>query len=186
VPFLPLLLIYGAFLLNGFIYRGSMTFMPSLIEEEVHVHLLGIDEGPRRLADDARSWPEAGQYLWGAIGCPAEGLAVVIVVTSCRRFRRPDRIRWRQRHSSCSSASAPAGVQRSAGGVRRARWAGAGISFFLSFASNHRATFSACSPKPGDRISLLGQRHCSPDSSLVIRPVQMAAVRPAWPNPGIE
>lgn len=43
-PLLPLTLIFAAFLLNGFIYRGSMTFLPTLIEEEVHIRFLGIDE----------------------------------------------------------------------------------------------------------------------------------------------
>jgi MFS family permease len=32
---LPLILIYTAFIVNGFIYRGSITFMPTLIEEEI-------------------------------------------------------------------------------------------------------------------------------------------------------
>ena len=41
---LPLLLVYVVFVLNGFIYRGSFTFLPAHIEENVHISILGIDE----------------------------------------------------------------------------------------------------------------------------------------------
>lgn len=38
---LPLILIYTAFIVNGFIYRGSITFMPTLLQEEVTFSLFG-------------------------------------------------------------------------------------------------------------------------------------------------
>lgn len=41
---LPLLLVYVVFVLNGFIYRGSLTFLPAHIEEHLHITFLGIDE----------------------------------------------------------------------------------------------------------------------------------------------
>ncbi|HJN93852.1 MAG TPA: MFS transporter, partial [Dehalococcoidia bacterium] len=36
-----LLLVYGAFVISGFIYRGSLTFIPAHIEEEVSISLFG-------------------------------------------------------------------------------------------------------------------------------------------------
>lgn len=42
--FLPLLLVYGVFILNGFVYRGSITFLPTHIEDHVHVSWFGADE----------------------------------------------------------------------------------------------------------------------------------------------
>ena len=36
-----LLLVYGAFVISGFIYRGSLTFIPAPIEEEVSIALFG-------------------------------------------------------------------------------------------------------------------------------------------------
>ncbi len=41
---LPLLLVYGVFVLNGFIYRGSLTFLPLHIEETLSVSWFGLDE----------------------------------------------------------------------------------------------------------------------------------------------
>jgi predicted MFS family arabinose efflux permease len=41
---LPLLLVYLVFVLNGFIYRGSLTFLPAHIEGNLHISFLGIDE----------------------------------------------------------------------------------------------------------------------------------------------
>ena len=41
---LPLLLVYGVFVLNGFVYRGSLTFLPLHIEETLHVSWFGLDE----------------------------------------------------------------------------------------------------------------------------------------------
>ena len=41
---LPLLLVYGVFVLNGFVYRGSLTFLPTHIEENVHLSWFGLDE----------------------------------------------------------------------------------------------------------------------------------------------
>jgi MFS family permease len=43
-PFLPLLLVYGVFVLNGFVYRGSLTFLPVHIEDSVSVSWFGLDE----------------------------------------------------------------------------------------------------------------------------------------------
>ena len=42
--FLPLLLVYGVFVLNGFVYRGSLTFLPKHIEDHLHVSWFGLDE----------------------------------------------------------------------------------------------------------------------------------------------
>ena len=41
---LPLLLVYGVFVLNGFVYRGSLTFLPAHLEERLHVSWFGLDE----------------------------------------------------------------------------------------------------------------------------------------------
>ena len=43
-PFLPLLLVYGVFVLNGFVYRGSLTFLPTHLEERLHISWFGLDE----------------------------------------------------------------------------------------------------------------------------------------------
>ncbi|MEX0785084.1 MAG: MFS transporter, partial [Dehalococcoidia bacterium] len=40
----PLLLVYGVFVLNGFVYRGSLTFLPTHIEENLHISWFGLDE----------------------------------------------------------------------------------------------------------------------------------------------
>jgi MFS family permease len=40
---LPLLLVYAVFILNGFIYRGSLTFLPLHIEESTNISWFGID-----------------------------------------------------------------------------------------------------------------------------------------------
>ena len=42
--FLPLLLVYGVFVLNGFVYRGSITFLPTHLEERLHISWFGLDE----------------------------------------------------------------------------------------------------------------------------------------------
>ena len=42
--FLPLLLVYGVFILNGFVYRGSLTFLPVHLEERLHISWFGLDE----------------------------------------------------------------------------------------------------------------------------------------------
>ena len=69
VSIAALVLIYMAYLLNGFIYRGSMTFMPTLIEEQVHIHILGIDETALAgsLTTLALLTGGAGQYLGGSL-----------------------------------------------------------------------------------------------------------------------
>ena len=69
VSIAALVLIYMAYLLNGFIYRGSMTFMPTLIEEQVHIHILGIDEAALAgsLTTLALLTGGAGQYLGGSL-----------------------------------------------------------------------------------------------------------------------
>lgn len=43
-PLLPLLLVYSVFILNGFVYRGSLTFLPLHIEQRLHVSWFGLDE----------------------------------------------------------------------------------------------------------------------------------------------
>lgn len=42
--FLPLLLVYGVFVINGFVYRGSLTFLPTHIEDHLDVSWFGLDE----------------------------------------------------------------------------------------------------------------------------------------------
>lgn len=41
---LPLLLVYGIFVMNGFVYRGSLTFLPLHIEEQLSISWFGLDE----------------------------------------------------------------------------------------------------------------------------------------------
>lgn len=69
VALLPLLLVYLAFVLNGFIYRGSITFLPTHIEEQVHVSALGIDEETLAgyLTTVALLMGAVGQYFGGSI-----------------------------------------------------------------------------------------------------------------------
>lgn len=69
VALAALAFIYMAFLLNGFIYRGSMTFLPTLIEEQVHVHILGINETALAgsLTTLALLTGGVGQYLGGRL-----------------------------------------------------------------------------------------------------------------------
>ena len=74
---MPLFLVYGVFVLNGFIYRGSITFLPAHIEENVHISVLGINE--------AALAGSAGQYFGGSLSqrhvlerlAPPMALAVV-------------------------------------------------------------------------------------------------------------
>ncbi len=40
----PLMLVYAVFILNGFIYRGSLTFLPVHLEERLNVSWFGLDE----------------------------------------------------------------------------------------------------------------------------------------------
>lgn len=42
--FLPLFLVYGVFVLNGFVYRGSITFLPTHLENHLHISWFGLDE----------------------------------------------------------------------------------------------------------------------------------------------
>ena len=65
----PLLLVYGVSVLNGFIYRGSMTFLPAHIEEHVHVSLLGINQGALAgsLTTVALLSGSVGQYFGGSL-----------------------------------------------------------------------------------------------------------------------
>ncbi len=64
---LPLLLIYVVFVLNGFIYRGSLTFLPAHIEEHLHIRFLGIDEAAlaSSLTTVALLAGAVGQYAGG-------------------------------------------------------------------------------------------------------------------------
>ena len=41
---LPLLLVYGVFVLNGFVYRGSLTFLPAHLEGRLNISWFGLDE----------------------------------------------------------------------------------------------------------------------------------------------
>jgi MFS family permease len=66
---LPLVLVYTAYTLNGFIYRGSFTFLPAHIEENVHISVLGINEGALAgsLTTLALLTGCVGQYLGGTL-----------------------------------------------------------------------------------------------------------------------
>jgi len=85
--FTPLLLVYGVSVLNGFIYRGSMTFLPAHIEEHVHISVLGINQAALAgsLTTVALLAGSAGQYFGGSLSqrhvlerlAPPMALAVV-------------------------------------------------------------------------------------------------------------
>ena len=66
---LPLLLVYLVFVLNGFIYRGSLTFLPAHMEENLHVSILGIDEAAlaSTLTTLALLAGAGGQYFGGSM-----------------------------------------------------------------------------------------------------------------------
>lgn len=66
---LPLMLIYVIFVLNGFIYRGSLTFLPAHIEGNLHLSILGIDEAAMAssLTTVALLAGAAGQYFGGSM-----------------------------------------------------------------------------------------------------------------------
>jgi predicted MFS family arabinose efflux permease len=66
---MPLFLVYGVFVLNGFIYRGSITFLPAHIEENVHISILGINEAALAgsLTTVALLAGSAGQYFGGSL-----------------------------------------------------------------------------------------------------------------------
>lgn len=66
---LPLFLVYAIFVLNGFIYRGSITFLPTHIEENVHVSFLGLDEAwlASSLVTVALLGGAAGQLFGGVL-----------------------------------------------------------------------------------------------------------------------
>lgn len=84
VAIAALVLIYLAYILNGFIYRGSITFLPTLIEEQVHIRFLGIDEAALAgsLTTLALLTGGVGQYLGGSLSdrVAPERLAPVIAV----------------------------------------------------------------------------------------------------------
>ena len=83
----PLLLVYGVSVLNGFIYRGSMTFLPAHIQENVHISILGINEAALAgsLTTVALLAGSVGQYFGGSLSqhhalerlAPPMALAVV-------------------------------------------------------------------------------------------------------------
>jgi MFS family permease len=66
---LPLLLVYLVFVLNGFIYRGSLTFLPAHVEENLHISILGIDEAAfaSTLTTVALLAGAGGQYFGGSM-----------------------------------------------------------------------------------------------------------------------
>ena len=68
-PYPPLFLVYGVFVLNGFIYRGSLTFLPVHIEERLHVSWFGLDEAwlASSLITLALLAGAAGQLFGGAL-----------------------------------------------------------------------------------------------------------------------
>ena len=65
----PLLLVYGVSVLNGFIYRGSLTFLPAHIQENVHISILGINEAALAgsLTTVALLAGSVGQYFGGSL-----------------------------------------------------------------------------------------------------------------------
>jgi MFS family permease len=83
----PLFLVYGVSVLNGFIYRGSMTFLPAHIQENVHISILGINEAALAgsLTTVALLAGSVGQYFGGSLSqrhvlerlAPPMALAVV-------------------------------------------------------------------------------------------------------------
>ena len=84
LPLLPLALIIGAFVMNGFIYRGSMTFLPTLIKEQVHVNVFGLNQAALAgsLTTFALLTGGVGQYLGGRFSdrLPLERFALQITV----------------------------------------------------------------------------------------------------------
>ncbi len=66
---LALFLVYAVFVLNGFVYRGSMTFLPLHIEEHVHISFLGLDEAALAgsLTTLALLAGAAGQFFGGVL-----------------------------------------------------------------------------------------------------------------------
>ena len=70
--------------MNGFIYRGSMTFLPTLIKEQVHVNVLGINQAALAgsLTTFALLTGGIGQYLGGRLSdrVPLERLALQITI----------------------------------------------------------------------------------------------------------
>jgi len=70
--------------MNGFIYRGSMTFLPTLIKEQVHLNVLGLDQAALAgsLTTFALLTGGIGQYLGGRLSdrVPLERLALQITV----------------------------------------------------------------------------------------------------------
>ncbi|MBI2305284.1 MAG: MFS transporter [Chloroflexi bacterium] len=66
---IPLLAVYAAFTLNGFIFRGTMTFLPAYMAERISFSILNID--PVALAGSLASLAlmcgVVGQYLGGAL-----------------------------------------------------------------------------------------------------------------------
>jgi MFS family permease len=82
--FAVLFLVYGIFLANGFVYRGSLTFLPTHIEESVHVSVLGLDEKwiAGSLTTLALMAGAGGQLLGGALSLrfPLERLAPLVTL----------------------------------------------------------------------------------------------------------
>lgn len=80
VHWLPLLMVYAILVLNGFIYRGSLTFLPTHMEEHVRISLWGIDSAAiaGSLTTLALLTGAAGQYAGGALSqrVPLARLAV--------------------------------------------------------------------------------------------------------------
>ena len=65
----PLFFVYGVSVLNGFIYRGSITFLPAHIQENVHISILGINEAALAgsLTTLALLAGAVGQYFGGSL-----------------------------------------------------------------------------------------------------------------------
>lgn len=85
-PSLALVLIYCVWVLNGFVYRGTITFLPKHIEDHLGVDLFGISAGAwaGSLTTAALAAGAVGQYVggWLALRNPLERLAPLLTGVS--------------------------------------------------------------------------------------------------------
>ena len=86
-PFiLPLALIFCASIMNGFIYRGTVTFLPLYLSERVHFSFLNLDSilAAGSFASIAFAFGVGGQFLGGYLSEKKrrESLALVIAIAT--------------------------------------------------------------------------------------------------------
>jgi MFS family permease len=67
---LPLLAVFGVNMLGGFIYRGTLTFLPAHLESNAHIAILNIKPATLAgyFATIALLFGVGGQYIGGALG----------------------------------------------------------------------------------------------------------------------